>query len=330
MGNKQEKLPISRMSAAQQRTTAIVIANPHAGSYQHEQQHIAEAVTYLQAHGWDVELKLTQEKGDGGKFTREAVQNGLNVVVVVGGDGTINEVIQELAGSDTALGVLPSGTVNVWARETGIPFENTQAREILLNGQIRRIDLGKVNDRYFLLMSTIGFDAEVTHTVEKRPGKLGVLSYIVLGTWLGIGYPNFQAILEMEGKTRRFRVLQVVFGNTQLYAGAIKFTWQAKVDDGVLDVCIVHSTSPLGRIRMLFDFLLRRTKRARWVHYESAQTVKVHTRKPVAIQVDGDPAGYTSDKGEPTQFSIAKHALKVIVPQELPETLFSEQSGYTH
>lgn len=320
----QEEIQESRRQNIRKYVTAIVIANPTSGSYKREKQQIEETVTYLQNNGWDVKLKLTENQGDGRKFAKEAVTQGLNVVVAVGGDGTINEVIQELAGSQTALGVLPSGTVNVWARETGIPLDNPGAREVLLKGQTRSIDLGRVNDHYFLLMSTIGFDAEVTHTVEKKPIKrFGVLGYIVLGTWLGIGYPNFQAVLQLDKRTRRFQVLQVVIGNTQLYAGTIKFTWQAKLDDGILDICVVRSTTLLGRIGILFDFLLRRPQRQQWVRYETADHVKIHTKKPIAIQVDGDPIGYTKGSGEPTTFAIAHKALKVIVPQELPEALFS-------
>ncbi len=320
----QEGIQEVRLPEAGKKTADVVIANPTAGSYEREKDQIKETITYLRDNGWDAELKLTKDQGDARKFTREAVKRGLDAVVAVGGDGTINEVIQELAGSNTALGVLPGGTVNIWARETGIPRNDLpEAREVLLKGQTRRIDLGRVNKRYFLLMSTIGFDAEVTHAVEKKPIKrFGVLGYIMLGTWLGIGYPNFQVVLQTGERTRRMKVVQVVIGNTQLYAGTIKFTWQAKFDDGILDVCIVHSTSFLGRIGILIDFLLRRPQRQQWVRYETADIIKVHTKKPVAIQVDGDPAGYTSSS-EPTTFAVAHKALKVIVPQELPEKLFS-------
>ena len=105
-------------------------------------------------------------------------------MIAAGGDGTINEVIQGLAGSETALGVLPSGTVNVWARELGIPLDDTRARNVLVNGQTRRIDLGRINGRYFLLMVGIGFDGEVTQAVEGKPLKRLVFSVI---PWLFYG-----------------------------------------------------------------------------------------------------------------------------------------------
>ncbi len=322
----QEEIVTSIPARGAQRTTAILIANPSAGSYHENEQQIKDAVTYLNNNGWDVELKLTQEAGDGSKFAREAVDKHLDVVIAVGGDGTINEMIQELAGSETALGVIPSGTVNVWARETGIPLSSSEAQEVLRYGRTRRIDLGKVNDRYFLLMSTIGFDAEVTHTVEKRPAKrFGVLGYIFLGAWLGLGYPNFQVTLKMGKRVIRERALQVVFGNTQLYAGTIKFTWRAKCDDGILDISIVRSQNVFGRLMIGIDFLLRRKKRERWVLYESAEEIEIHTPQEVAIQVDGDPDGYTNKTGfPPTIVRVVPGALKVIVPQDAPKDLFSK------
>jgi YegS/Rv2252/BmrU family lipid kinase len=322
---QEEDVQEQRSLDARQKISAIVIANPTAGSYTQNAAQIEETITQLSEHGWDVALKLTEAQGDAGRLAREAVEQQIDVVIAVGGDGTINEVIQELAGSETALGVLPGGTVNVWARETGIPLDIVQAREVLMHGQMRRVDLGKVNDRYFLLMATIGFDAEVTHSVERKPIKrFGVLGYILMGTWLGLGYPNFHAFLQQGGRAKRVRTLQIVFGNTQLYAGAIKFTWQAKCDDGLLDVCVVRSQNPFGRILVFADFLFGRKKRQQWVRYESSREIKVHTSVPVAIQVDGDPTGYTAQRGfPPTIFSVVPSALKVIVPNEIPEPIFT-------
>src|SRR6266849_7834969 len=263
---QEETVMVSR-----QHGTAILIANPTAGSYVQYADHIADAVSYLRNHGWQAELRLTQQAGDVRKFAREAVEQHADIAVAVGGDGTIHEVIQELAGSETALGVLPSGTINVWAREVGIPLDNMGARDVLVNGQIRRVDLGQINDHYFLLMAGIGIDGEVTHAVEKKPIKrLGVLGYLLITALLGLRYPSFKAYLHIKGRTVKVRALQIIIGNTQLYAGAIKFPWEAKCDDGLLDVCVVRKRSILGRLIVALDFLLGHKNRQRWVRYEKA------------------------------------------------------------
>jgi YegS/Rv2252/BmrU family lipid kinase len=314
----------SRLQDAQ--ITAIMIANPTAGSYTQHTERIFDTMSFLRLHGWQTRLKLTQAAGDARRLAREAVEQGINVVIAIGGDGTINEVIQELAGSETALGVIPGGTVNVWAREVGIPLDFAGAREVLISGQTRRIDLGKINEDYFLLMVGIGIDGEVTHAVEKKTAKrFGVLGYLLVGTWLGLGYPAFRAIIQMDDQVIKTTPIQIIIGNTQLYAGAIKYTWQAKCDDGLLDVCIVRKSSMLGRIVVGISFLLRHKRRKRWVRYETGATIKIHTRSPVAVQIDGDPKGYTADGRVPTTVSVAPGALKVIVPQKLSPGLFSDK-----
>jgi diacylglycerol kinase (ATP) len=309
--------------ASRQQITAILIANPTSGSYSQHTNRVADAVSFLRDQGWEAELMLTQQAGDARTFARQAIERHMHVVVVVGGDGTINEVIQELAGSETALGVLPSGTVNVWAREVGIPLDIIGARNVLVNGQVRRIDLGRINDSYFLLMAGFGFDAEVTHEVEKKPIKrLGVLSYLLIGTWMGIGYHPFRVSLELEGRVIRLSTLQIIVGNTQLYGGALKYTWLAKCDDGQLDICIIRKHTIAGRFAMMTDFLLHREQRRQWVRYETGSTMKIYTKQSVAIQLDGDPFGHTT-RDIPTVVTVAPHALKVIVPDPTLAEIFS-------
>jgi YegS/Rv2252/BmrU family lipid kinase len=309
---------------------AVIIVNPTSGTYQQHRKEIEETQQYLQENSWQIEIKLTKQANDCQRIAREAAEQHYDIVIATGGDGTINDVIQGLAGTETALGILPSGTVNVWAREIGIPINDfVTAREILRNGQTRRIDLGQINDdRYFLLMATIGFDAEVTRTVESKKKKLGILSYIIHGAWLGLGYPNFTAFLQIGHRSIRGRALQVVFGNTQLYAGAIKFTWQAKADDGLLDISLVRSKNLFERISTLYDFLFKRKRREQWIRYDSAKEIRVHTNRKVALQVDGDPYGETNQRGyPPTIIRVIPQALKVIIPQEIPEDLFTKPSS---
>ncbi|GCE25727.1 diacylglycerol kinase [Dictyobacter alpinus] len=313
-------------SAEKQNVKAILIANPTSGSYTTHAHQIDRIISTLRQRGWQAELKLTEASGDARRLSREAVEQHLDVVIAIGGDGTIHEVIQELAGSDTALGVLPSGTVNVWAREVGIPLDLNGASEVLLNGQTRRIDLGKLDDRYFLLMVGIGVDGEVTHAVEKKPVKrFGVIGYLLVAAWWGARYPAFRASLRLNNQIIKVHALQVIIGNTQLYGGAMKYTWKAKCDDGLLDICVVRRQSILRRLPVLLDFLLRRRQRRQWVRYEVSDTINLTTTEPVAIQVDGEPVGHTSTSEEqPTRLTVVPQSLKVIVPQILPEDLFSQ------
>ena len=304
---------------------AVIIANPTSGNggFPLQTRRFDETLAFLRGHGWKVDLWYTQAAGEGEQLARKAVIQKANLVIAAGGDGTINEIIQGLVGSETALGVLPNGTVNVWARELGIPLDDMRARSVLVNGQTRRIDLGCVNGRYFLLMVGIGFDGEVTHIVERKPLKrLGILGYTLAVLWLGPGYRGFPVVARIDGYVVKTRALQIFAGNTQLYAGAVKFTWQAKCDDGLLDLCIVRKRNLWGRLEVARDFLLRRERRRLWVHYDTFKTLKIETPEPVPFQIDGEAAGYT-----PAEFSVAPGALKVIVPQKTPVGLFSKKVG---
>jgi diacylglycerol kinase (ATP) len=299
--------------------SAVIIANPISGGFPHHNHDYAETLAFLQGQGWQVELWPTDGPGAAQKLARLAVEQKVAMVIAAGGDGTINEVIQGLAGSETALGVLPTGTVNVWAREMGIPLDSAKAREILVHGQTRRIDLGQVNGRYFLLMVGVGFDGEVAQAVERKPLKrLGVLGYILAALWFGPGYAGFPLTLRVDDADAvRTRALQIIIGNTQLYGGALKFTWLARCDDGLLDLCVVHKRGWLGRWVVLRDFALKHERRRLWVRYNTFKKIVIETKDPVAIQVDGDPAGYT-----PATFEVAPGALKVIVPQNVSKELF--------
>src|SRR6266567_1434455 len=285
--------------------SAVIIANPVSGSFlQHYTQSLDETLSFLRQQNWRVELNITKAPGEARQLAHEAVLQQVDIVIAAGGDGTINEIIQELAGSETVLGVLPCGTANIWAREMGIPLQMVDARKVLLHGQIRRIDLGRCNDRYFMLMAGVGIDGAVTQAVEKKPIKrLGTFGYALIATWLSLGYPGFQARLRINKKRPvKLRALQIIVGNTQLY------------------VCVVRKRSMLGRIIVAIHFLLGHRNRHQWIRYYTATSIEINTRQPVAIQIDGEPVGYT-----PASFIIAPGALKVLVPQKVPQGLFSKE-----
>src|SRR5436305_9324712 len=307
---------------------AVIIANPASGNvgFSLHNRHFDETLAFLRAQGWKAELWYTQSAGDGEELARKAVKQQVNLVIAAGGDGTINEIIQGLAGSETALGVLPGGTVNVWARELGIPLDDTRARNVLVHGQTRRIDLGCVNGRYFLLMVGIGFDGEVTQAVEGNPLKrLGVLGYTLAVLWLGPRYRGFPVVAQIDRYVVKTRALQIFVGNTQLYAGAVKFTWQARCDDGLLDLCIVRKLNLWGRLVVARDFILRSSQRRLWVRYATFKTLKIETPAPIPYQIDGEAGGYT-----PAELSVAPGILKVIVPQKTPKGLFTIDSENIH
>jgi len=304
---------------------ARIIANLHSGGghSQEDHQQLDQVRKQLQQHGWHIELCATDGPGSGHRLASQAVAAGADMVIAAGGDGTINEIIQGLAGTDVALGVLPIGTMNVWAREVGIPLNLPGALQVLLDGERRRIDLGTANGRYFLLFAGIGADGKITTLIEHHLLKrLGLFSYIVAGAVVGLGPLDFHMRLRVGDRSFRTRASLVIIGNTRLYGGLMIFTNQAHSDDGLLDMCIIRRQGVLGRIRVLLNAFRKHYPLGARVSYEQLKTVTIDSPIPVPIQVDGEPAGTL-----PAVFRVAPQMLTVIVPRSTPPGLFTRKGA---
>lgn len=301
----------------------MLVFNPNAGQAEPLERELSAAASVWREAGWDVTLQPTREAGDGRRLGRLASEQGYDLVVAAGGDGTINEVINGLAGSTTALAPLPLGTMNVWARELRLPLQPRAAAEALLAWQVRPIDLGRAGERYFLLMAGIGFDAAITAGVkagEKR--RLGALAYVFRGFQQVLHIRGARTRLVVDGRAIRGRVLQVVIGNTQLYGGLVKITHRAIIDDGLLDVCVIKGDNGLSALRRAITIIGRRQSQDPEIEYYRARSVQIVSRPSLPVQVDGDAIGAT-----PMSFVVAPGALYALLPRELPEDLMQQPVG---
>lgn len=298
-------------------TRALIVFNPIAGQAESLMQDLYEAREVWRGHGWTVDMRPTTGPGDGTRIAREAAAQGYDVVAAAGGDGTVNEVVNGLAGTQTALAALPVGTVNVWVRELGLPLQPPAAAAALLDAQVRAIDLGRAGGRYFLLMAGVGFDAAVTAEVrahEKR--RLGIFAYVIRVLDLAWRFRGTRARIVVDGKTVRSRVLMVVLGNSQLYGGILKVTARASLDDGLLDLCIIKGNSLRGAPLRVLSILLQRYALDPKIEYHRARSVQIMTRRPLPVQVDGDHIGQT-----PMIFEAVPGALRALLPPTLPPDL---------
>jgi diacylglycerol kinase (ATP) len=151
----------------------LILFNPAAGLSNNLSQNLKSAAELWQNHGWRVELRATTAPGDATVQAQLAAAEGYDVVAGAGGDGTVNEVMNGLVGTRTALAVLPIGTVNIWARELGLPIDVQRSAAAFLQAQLEQIDVGRAGKRYFLLMAGIGFDAAVTAVINPREKTIG-------------------------------------------------------------------------------------------------------------------------------------------------------------
>lgn len=298
---------------------ARLIYNPNAGQNWNPFDP-KEVQEYLSKYNWKVEISPTQEAGHGKELAAEAAKDKYDVVIAAGGDGTINEVIQGLANTDTAMGFLPVGTTNVLAREFKISLDHNAALEYLPVAKTDWVDLGQVNDRYFILMAGIGYDAEILQGVDPEFKKLtGGTAVFTSGVKNLFNHSpvNFKIqLVDEEGKTRKFKrqAMQIFISNASTYATDYKIAEDAKMDDGLLEVHIFKSKRFRDTFYSLVSLALRKHKQ--WVDFEhfSVREISVQSAKPTPIQVDGDLGGET-----PALIKISPKSLKLLTPRPLDQ-----------
>lgn len=299
----------------------LIIYNPVAGRSANLKPTLDRVAESWRANQWQVDIYATTAAGDATVRAQAAAAEGYEAIIAAGGDGTVNEVMNGLIGTDTALGVLPLGTVNIWAREMGLPMDTLKAAEMLTKSGLTQIDVGRAGERYFLLMAGIGFDAEVTAMVSSTEKKmLGVMAYIKQAIQLAWNFRGISPKLKIDGKRVRGKILMVVIGNSQLYGGVVKFTAHATIDDGLLDVCVIKGQGMLSAPRRLISIFARHYNRDPLVQYYQAKTIEIRgsKKKPIPIQVDGDYLRTT-----PMTFRVVPRSLWVLVPPNADRSLWS-------
>lgn len=299
---------------------AVLICNPSAGR-KGGAEGLARAVDIMADAGWDVQVQNTEGPGDATLLATRAVEQEVDAVIVAGGDGTLNEAVQALAGSETALGYVPYGTVNVWAREMRLPLNAADAAREIITGRIERVDLGVADDRYFLLMASVGFDSEVLRRaqgMEQYKHRFGVLPYVATGLSTAPLFRGVDVELRYDGVIRRVQALMLVIGNTRLYGGRFQLTPNAVANDGWLDLCIIKGKGPLALVRQSLPVLLSGTISHSDVDIIRVQDLMVQAEEPIPVQMDGELTGTT-----PMRFGVAPRALNVIVPKDFASNLIA-------
>ena len=303
---------------------ALLILNPTARGAP-PREWLREGIDALD--GWEATISQTESAGHAIELARDAAANGMDVVVACGGDGTVNEVANGLAGSQTAMAVVRGGTANVWSKEIKLPRKPADAVHLLSTGERRVVDLGRAvygggeNERYFLLMAGIGFDASIVRQASgalKR--RLGAAAYLLQGARSVFSHRAVAVELLVDGAPLSSSLYWLLVGNTRSYAGLVSLTHQAAADDGRLDFCLLEQGG-LPRIAWLLPWvLLRRHHQRAHVQYRSAESLEVRTAG-LPVQMDGE---YLTET--PVRFEIAPRALQVIVPAGLRSPLFTSDA----
>lgn len=291
---------------------AVLILNPNAGQRKPEET-LGQVERALRENGLACEVISTEKTGHGTEIARQAVADGRDLVIAAGGDGTVNEVAAALVGTGIPLGIIPLGTVNVLARELGIPFDLRKAVQTIVDGKVRKMDVGCVGEHYFTLMAGFGFDAEITATVvQPLKDVIGASAYVIKTLELLTKYEATDVTLEMAEETYTGKAYLVVVANSPAYAYKLSLAPYASTEDGLLDVIVFEQlpTKRMGFLQQILQIFIRRHVHHRAVRYFKTPKVTVRSDPEVMIQIDGDPNGMT-----PAEVSIVPCALSVLVPR---------------
>jgi diacylglycerol kinase (ATP) len=312
--------------------TAYLVFNPHAGRFP-SRMLTERAAEVLTKHNWQIRLEQT---GGGPEIThlaRQAVTDQANAFFIAGGDGSVNLSVAGLVGSQTALGVLPAGTSNVWAQELGLPgltytrwmaLEESARR--LANGTLGWVDVGYCNQQPFLLWSGVGLDGFIVHRLEPRSRwekHFSVVSYAAravrhAGFWSGM---DLKAVA--DGQQVSGRYLMAVVSNIHLYAGGLaEISPQARLDDGSMDLWLFAGETVLETVQHAWDLFSGQhlhSDRARCIQFKKLQLI---SDQSMYIQLDGEPV----DGGCQVNIEVRPKALKILVPEKAPRVLFTEEN----
>lgn len=294
---------------------AVLIVNPQAGRDRAGAvREIESFVELARARGIGVEVWPTERAGDGVRLASEAASAGINEVIARGGDGTVHEVVQGLAGTDARLLVWPAGTANVLARQLELTREPEEAAAILSRGRTRRLTLGAATDartgerRYFFMLAGVGLDASVVRHVRPRwKRRVGELAYWYAGLGHLAHWRPREFTVEIEGE--RLNATYAAIGKAPWYGGGLAITPRARLDAEEFEVCLISTQSRVRYLRLLGRALRGGLpiEGASGVCFRTARSVRVTGE--ALVQADGELIGQL-----PMNFEIAPEKLEVFVP----------------
>jgi len=278
---------------------------------------VRETQERLEAAGWKVDSLVIRRKSALRRHAAHGVDAGVDVVVAVGGDGAVLQVVNALAETKVALGIIPMGTGNLLAGNLGIPHQLDRAVDVLVNGHHRRIDLGRVTvggkDHDFTVACGVDFDARVmqaTDTREKR--RLGKLAYLVQAIRQAQHVRDVTHEITLDGRRSSRKATQVLIANFGQMGSLVETRREIQPDDGLLDVIVVRAPGPVLGLLAGWEALRQRNlgaSAAGHVFRAQAREVRIATRRARLVETDGSVVGTT-----PIIASIRPAALTVIVP----------------
>lgn len=263
---------------------------------------------------YDYKVVKTEYAGHATEIAANAVNEGIDIVVSIGGDGTINETARSLVHTNTALGIIPCGSGNGLARHLHIPMEPKAAIDILNEGYQIPMDYGKINDIPFFCTCGVGFDAFVSLKFADS-GKRGLLTYLENTLHESLTYEPETYEIENEEGTVKHKAFLIACGNASQYGNNAYITPQASLTDGLMDVTILEPFTVLDVPSLSFQLFNKTIDQNSRIKTMRAKKIKIHRSKPGVFHFDGDPIMGNED----LEVEIIPHGLNVITSSKKKE-----------
>ena len=265
----------------------MLIINPISGTG--SKKGIADqVVAAMAACGHEVDVRLTGARGDATRLACEAADNGYHGVLACGGDGTVNETARGLCGTATALGILPAGSGNGLARHLGIPMDVELAMEIVCQRNVVPSDYGSVNGVPFFCTFGMGFDAAVSHRFARQNHR-GLLSYVRSALSEYVQFRPTTYTISANGKLLTEKAFLVAVCNASQWGNNAYIAPEASLTDGLLDITVVHSGSPIDAAVMGMDIFTGFISKNTMVHCFRAPAAVIYRSEKGEAHVDGEP-----------------------------------------
>ncbi|MFZ4463062.1 MAG: diacylglycerol/lipid kinase family protein [Bacteroidales bacterium] len=285
------------------------VVNPIAGNSQKEE--FPEFVNRTLDHAlYQYEIKYTNGPGHAVELGKEAAASGIEMVVAVGGDGTINEVARGLIHTETVLGIIPRGSGNGLARHLNIPLNFEGALKLINTGRKLKIDTGTINGNVFVSIAGVGFDALVADQFAKEPGR-GFITYfkIVAGNYQNYVPEEYTIILD-NNQIINTSALFVTLANSNQFGYNTTIAPEAKLNDGLFDVCIVEKPNIFEMPVIINLMLLKMIHKSRYVTIHKSAGIKIIRHQNAVVNIDGEPIILDKE----LDIKILPLSLNVIIP----------------
>ncbi len=272
---------------------------------------IREHVAQHNPAGWELNFLTTERAGHAGEIARELLRRPPDLLVVCGGDGTLNEVATQIPDAPFPVAIVPAGTANVVARELRLPLDPARALSVGLKRSFRRVDLGNLGPgpkRRFLFVAGIGFDAYVASSVNPRLKSMigiGSYAYAIARCLQSYSFPEFR----VEAGGRTFTATSCLVCNARSYGGKLLFCPDADMSNGRLDVLVLEGRRRLGLAWFLLKARLQRPETGEWIHRFHAESVRIEGPPSICVQTDGELCDSL-----PLEISLTPNSFPLVVP----------------